>query len=287
VRDKGDAMSIKTILVHADAARSAPSRIRLAVELAAAEHAHVICAAMTGISRFVYAAHEAVPHNVIRPDLAQLANDWARQALENFSTMATRLGIDSCEARLVQDDAYGGLVLQSRYADLIVLSQADRSDPATGALLQDLPEYVVLNSCRPVLIVPYSGPVGPIGHTVLVGWDGSLQASRAITHAIPILRQADQVIVAMLDPIIGIDEHGEEPGADIGLFLARHGITVNVTRQSAPGDVGEALLALADHVHADLLVMGAYGHTRFREIMLGGVTRTILNTMTVPVLLSH
>ena len=277
----------KTILLHADASRSAPERLKLAAMLAAQQQAHLICAAMTGISRYVYRQHEQLPHDVIRPDLAQALTARTQQMLEEFGHKAASLGVQSCEQRLVQDDAYGGLVLQSRYADLLILGQADRDDPATGALLQDLPEYVVLNTCRPVLLVPSIGNSSTIGNRVLVGWNGSTQAARAITQALPLLRNASRVVVGVVDPVIGQDQHGEEPGADIALYLARHGVNVEVKCQASEGDAGEALLDMTDRIQADLLVMGAYGHARFREILLGGATRTVLNTMTVPVLLSH
>jgi nucleotide-binding universal stress UspA family protein len=95
------------------------------------------------------------------------------------------------------------------------------------------------------------------------------------------------VVVGMIDPVSGGDEHGEEPGADIATYLARHGIQVEVRSESGTGEAGEALLAMADKVGADLLVMGAYGHPRYREIMLGGATRTVLASATLPVLMSH
>ncbi|WP_426338605.1 universal stress protein [Pseudoduganella sp. S-14] len=277
----------KTILLHADAARSAPARLRLAAMLAEQQQAHLVCTAMTGISRYAYRTHENQPYQVIRPDLAQMATANASLALDKLGRLADSLGLHSCERRLINDDAYGGLLLQARYADLVVLSQADRDDPATGGMLQDLPEQVILNCSRPVLVVPFAGAFASIGKTVLVAWDGSAQATRAVTQALPVLRGARRVVVGMIDPVSGGDEHGEEPGADIATYLARHGIQVEVRSESGTGEAGEALLAMADKVGADLLVMGAYGHPRYREIMLGGATRTVLASATLPVLMSH
>jgi len=277
----------KTILLHVDAARSAPARLRLAAMLAQQQQAHLVCAAMTGISRYAYREHEDQPYQVIRPDLARLATANASEALDKLGQLADSLGVQSCERRLVNDDAYGGLLLQARYADLVVLSQADRDDPATGGMLQDLPEQVILNCSRPVLVVPFAGMFATIGGTVLVAWDGSIQATRAVTHALPILRRAARVVIGMIDPVIGGSEHGDVPGADIATYLARHGVRVEVRSEGGAGDAGEALLAMADKEQADLLVMGAYGHPRYREIMLGGATRTVLATATLPVLMSH
>ncbi len=279
-------MAYKTILVHADASRGAMRRLELAALLAEQQQAHLVCTAMSGISRFAYGA-DGAPHGMIRPDLAERAMQGAQAVLDRFRDATARLGVPPCEYRLVDDDAYGGLVLQSRYADLLVVGQSDRDDPATGGLLQDLPEYLVLNCCRPVLVTPFAGAFHTIGRRVVLAWDGSQQATRAMAGAIPLLQNATGVTVALFDPASGLDEHGEEPGADIALYLARHGIHVTVVRQATDGDVGEALLAMADSVQADLVVMGAYGHARYREILLGGVTRTVLNTMTVPVLMAH
>ncbi|WP_035373091.1 universal stress protein [Pseudoduganella violaceinigra] len=277
----------KTILLHADTSRSAPARLKIAAILAGQQQAHLVCAAMTGISRYAYRQHEPLPHDVMRPDLAQLVTARARQALDEHAKLSAGLDVQSLEQRLVNDDAYGGLVLQSRYADLLIVGQADRDDPATGALQQDLPEYLILNGCCPVLVVPFAGQFPTIGKTIVVAWNGSTQAARAVAGSLPLMASAARVVVAIVDAMVGDDEHGEEPGADIALFLARHGVKVDVMKVASDGDIGETLLATADQAGADLLVMGAYGHPRLREIMLGGATRTILGAATLPVLLSH
>ncbi|WP_342116400.1 universal stress protein [Pseudoduganella sp. OTU4001] len=277
----------KTIVLHADASRNAPTRMQLAALIAEQQQAHLVCSAMTGISRYVYSGHDPLPNHVIRIDLADMATARARQVLVDHAKLAQAQGVASYEERLVNDDPYGGLVLQSRYADLVILGQTDRDDPATGATQQGLPEYVILNGCCPVLVVPFAGRFPSIGQSILVAWDGSLQAARAIKHALPLLVNAKRVVVTMVDPVIGDDEHGEEPGADIALHLARHGVAVETQVIASDGDVGEALMAAADSAQSDLVVMGAYGHSRLHEIMLGGATRTILAMATLPVLLSR
>lgn len=280
-------MSYKTILLHADGSHGAAIRLALAAQLAEQQQAHLVSAAMTGISRYAYRSGGGAPHDLVRPDLAERARQNAQAVLEHCRVSAERLGVQSCEFRLVDDDAYGALTLQSRYADLLVVGQADRDDPSTGGMLQDLPEYVVLNCCRPVLVVPFAGSFPSIGKQVLLAWDGSFQATRAVTAAMPLLRRALRVTIALFDPVSGNDAHGDEPGADLALYLARHGVPVDVLRTSTDGEVGLALLDMADTVGADLVVMGAYGHARYQEILLGGVTRTVFDTMTVPVLLAH
>jgi len=108
-----------------------------------------------------------------------------------------------------------------------------------------------------------------------------------VTDALPLLERSSLVEVVAFDPGRG-GEHGELPGADIGLYLARHGVKVTAARQLGTGlDVGSQILSRAADMDADLIVMGAYGHSRTRELVLGGATRTLLESMTVPVLMSH
>jgi nucleotide-binding universal stress UspA family protein len=136
--------------------------------------------------------------------------------------------------------------------------------------------------------VPYTGRFAVSAKRVLIAWDAGREAARAVSDALPILKRAQAVEVAVFDPEREPVNHGEQPGADIGLYLARHGVKVSVARQSGAGfEVGAQILSRAADTSADLIVMGAYGHSRVRELVLGGVTRTILGAMTVPVLMSH
>lgn len=279
-------MSYKTILVHVDQSEHAAARIRVAAEIAIAENAHLIGAAMTGISRFVYQDSAIdLTMTIVAAHLDALYQR-ANQALAAFDAIAQELGVLSFERRLVDDDPEGGLCLQARYSDLVIVGQTDPDDP-TSAVVSDLPEYVTLNCGRPVLIVPYTGQFSQIGKHMLIAWDGSREATGAITGAIPLLRRADNVTLALFNPSTQFDAHGEQPGADIALYLARHGIKIEVATQHTNIDIGDALLSLAADLPSDLIVMGGYGHTRFREVLLGGVTKTVLKTMTVPVLMAH
>jgi nucleotide-binding universal stress UspA family protein len=121
----------------------------------------------------------------------------------------------------------------------------------------------------------------------LISWDASRESTRAVTDAIPLLKRADLVQVAIFNPSSKPDAHGEQPGADIALFLARHDIKVEVSVHKTSTDIGNAILSLSHDLDSDMLVMGGYGHSRFREMIMGGVTRTILESMTIPVLMSH
>lgn len=279
-------MSYKTILVHVDSSRHAQARIELAATLALACRAHLVGASMTGLTRFVYPD----PSMPIAVDLiasqVDLLNLRADTALAGFDEIARRAGLETYEHRKVDDEPDSALALQARYADLVVVGQTDPDEPVTR-LVSNLPEYVMLNSPRPVLILPYASPTSAIGRHALVGWNGSAEAARAITGAIPLLQRMRDVTVAVFNPGARYAMHGEVPGADIATWLARHGIKVQVTAQDTTLDVGNALLSMAADLGCDLLVMGGYGRPRYRELLLGGVTRTILETATLPVLMAH
>lgn len=278
-------MSYKTILVHADHSRHADERIRVAARLALAEGAHLVGAAMTGLSRYLYQDSSVdLARTVVAMHmdaLYQRAND----SLARFEELAAAAGAPTCERRLVDDDSAGALVLQSRYADVVVVSQTDPDD-APARLGPRLPDYVMLHSARPVLVVPYAGAFERLGDNVLVAWDASMEATRAVTNAIPLLKRARHVTIAVFNPT-AFDNHGEQPGADIALYLARHGVNIEVSLQQTGIDIGDAMLSLAAERSCDLIVMGGYGHARLRELLLGGATETLLRSMTVPVLMSH
>jgi nucleotide-binding universal stress UspA family protein len=153
---------------------------------------------------------------------------------------------------------------------------------------QEFERGLPLATGRPVLVVPYAFERRPAGRHVMIAWNASREAARAVNDALPLLRRASHVHVVALSPVRSATAHGEEPGADIALYLARHGVKVTVSRDDAPEvDTGNLLLSRAFDLSADLIVMGAWGHSRLREFVLGGVTRTLLESMTVPVLMSH
>lgn len=203
--------------------------------------------------------------------------------MASFDAIAAGEGVFSYERTLINDDPAGGLAHLARYADLVVLSQTDHDDPVSR-VISDVPEYVMLNGGGPVLIMPYAGHFHRIGSKVLVAWNDGIEAARALANAIPMLKRADKVTLAVFN---AQDAEGRSPGADIALRLARHGVNCEAAAERSTIDIGNGLLSLAADLQTDLIVMGGYGHTRFRELLLGGVTATLLHTMTVPVLMSH
>src|SRR6266403_4795281 len=171
------------------------------------------------------------------------------------------------------------------YADLVVI---DRPEPAgQKAGPPGLAESLVLSSGRPIIVFPSRGTVSRV-RRILVAWNARREAIRAVSDALPLLARADAVEVLVIDPERHQPGHGQEPGADIARHLARHGAQVEVRRLSSGGEaVGRLLLSEAGAFGADLLVMGAYGHSHLSEWMFGGVTRTVLGEARLPVLMSR
>jgi nucleotide-binding universal stress UspA family protein len=274
----------KTILVHYDAGKTAPVRLETAIEIAGTFGSHIACVYATSAVPTPSYAYEAT--QIMREAQQRLRAEMLRDARRSYDECLRRTGFDRTEWRASEADVRDVVALHARYADLVVVGQQNPEWPS--GVDQDFERSVPVAVGRPVLFVPYAFERRPVGHRVLVAWNASREAARAVSDALPILKRAGQVHVAAFHPEISRSAHGEEPGADIALYLARHGIKVTVSRYDSQGvDVGNQLLSRAFDVSADLIVMGAWGHSRLREFVLGGVTRTVLETMTVPVLMSH
>lgn len=281
----------KTIVVHIDGAAGQDSRLRAAALLANDHGAHLVGVTATGISWLDYAVLTAsfgAPVPLPASDF-QALRDAAEERLLVFRREAVRLGLESFEVRATDDDTAYALLLESRYADLVVLGQdqAGITVPATPGRVAHLPEYVALHGARPVLVVPPGYANGVIPGTAVVGWDGGKQALRAISAALPLLQRASNVQLAVINPDQHSGLHGEQPGADMALYLARHGVRVEVLLERTASSEGEALMAMARDSGAGLLVTGAFGHTRYREWVLGGVTRELLERTAIPLLVAH
>jgi nucleotide-binding universal stress UspA family protein len=279
-------MGFKTVVVHVNSSADTERRVRLASQIVRMSTGRLVGAAMSGISRFLYADHATAMGISLAAQCIDEAREAARDSLRRFESQCAMLDLPSFESRLLDDQAADGLVLQSRYGDLVILGQVNPDDPISP-MEEETPEYVAMNSARPVLVVPYAGHFEAPFQRVLVAWDGSMEATRAITAAIPLMEQAGKVTLAVFNAGREPEAHGSEPGADMALYLARHGIKVEVSSQVTAIDVGSALLSFASDIDADLLVMGCYGHSRMHEIMLGGASRTVLQSMTLPVLMAH
>lgn len=282
-------MSYRTMLVNVQPGPHSEQIAACACRLAHANNAHLVGLASTGLNELVYQCNAAAPGVALLPDDLGVFQRSARQALQSFSALAARMGVGSPEERLTDDNLLAALALQSRYADLVVVGQ--ETDPCAlrapaGAFA---PEHLILHSPRPVLVVPaaVSHRGERFGERIVLAWDGGMAASRAVEAALPLLRQATLVTLAVFNPAGHYNAHGPLPGADLASYLARHGVRIEIVVRETGGMVSEALLGLCGETGADLLVMGCYGHARLRELLLGGVSRAILHQMTLPVLMAH
>ena len=209
----------------------------------------------------------------------------ARTAIARFEQAAKRAGV-SYESLNVSASISGAAERLGRLArrfDVAIVGQPEREKSAPDEVVD---EGVLFESGRPVIFVPYIQKAVLKLDRVMVCWDGSRAATRAIADSLPFLRKAKKVEIVMVAGKAGKED--EIPGVDLGQHLARHGLEVDVKRITAPDiDVSSTILSYAADTNADMIVMGGYGHSRLREFILGGVTRSILETMTVPALMSH
>lgn len=179
------------------------------------------------------------------------------------------------------------VIFAARHSDLAILGQYEPGRQDSG-VPSDLVEQTVLNAGRPVLAVPFAGDFPDPGHRALIAWNGGREAARAVNDALPLLADAEEVMLVTVNPDASDSVHGEVPLADIGRHLAAHGITTeHESLQVRDLGVMDLLLARAADHRSDLLVMGAHGHYGFPHLHRGGGTRHLLTHMTVPVLLSH
>jgi nucleotide-binding universal stress UspA family protein len=284
-------MGYKDILVTVDTSPAGAARLELAVALAGRSAAHLIGlhTALTPLGSAAGGYFDRFDRSLLDPlyrEYSERMAERAEAARSLFEEVASERRL-AAEWRVAAGYPSESAGMHGRYVDLIVLGQTD-PDNAEAALFHPHPEEVALAVGRPVLVVPYAGRFEACGRHVLVAWNASRAATRAVNDAMPLLAGAETVTVLCVDPDEDRRAHGDVPGADVAVHLARHGIKARVESTASGGiGVGNAVLSRASDIGADLLVMGAYGHTRVRELLLGGATRTIIESMTVPVLLSH
>lgn len=276
-------MVFKDLLVHVDNTKAYPARLDAAIRLAQAHEAHLTGLYVLPLINVPGYAEAQIPLEVIEKQ-RQNMRAQADKAEKVFGAAADKAGI-AREWRCVEDDFAHALSVNARYVDVVLTGQDDKSDPMS---VGGLTERVVFEAGRPVLVIPYIGAGKTIGERVLVAWNASREAIRAVHDALPLLERAKSVTVMAVNPPGGAAGEGDIPAADVCLHLARHGVRAEADHVEAHDiAVGDMLLSRAADKSIDLLVMGAYGHSRLRELVLGGATRHILGHMTIPVLMSH
>jgi nucleotide-binding universal stress UspA family protein len=281
-------MALKNIGVFVDATPEGEKRADYAATLAHQCRAHLAGIHVVSAGRPEHRSdYYVIGEKAIRSSLA-----WEKAADEavtinvrrRFEAISAKRDL-SAEFRVIRR---GGpdedLVLGSLHSDLVVIGQRQ---------LQELPGYLspeklLLASGAPILVVPSGWKSELIGQKILVGWNASREARRAVADALPFLVAAPSVTLLVVDSNERADRHGEEPGADIALYLARHGAHVEVEQVSSRGSpVADIILSYAVDHGVDLIVIGAYSHARSVEMVFGGVTRTLLKQSPIPVLMSR
>lgn len=279
---------IQDILLHLDPGAPPEPRLALAIPLARRLGAHLIGLCVLDLAWPAAVDGDVAGGSAMVQVLAQMqaeAEARARRLATLFEAALERAGVAG-EWRQVEGHTGAQVALHGRHADLVILGQPDPGNP--GAAPAAAAEAALFDTGRPALVVPFAGRFDRPGRRPLLAWNASREAARAVHDALPLLAGAEAVSVLIVDAPADASDLGAEPGADIARHLARHGLPVVVRRVAGAGlPVGEVLLNAAADLGADLIVMGAYGHSRLRELILGGVTRTLLRQMTVPVLLAH
>jgi nucleotide-binding universal stress UspA family protein len=274
---------IKDIIVNLGLGAQDPAG-EFAISTADAFGAHVLGIAFSYDPIIPGAVMGGIPPEFIESQRTE-SDKKARAAVARFEASAKRAGV-SAETRILSASVSGAVDQLGRLArrfDLVMVGQPERDGSASEEVLD---EGVLFDSGRPVIFVPFIQKAGIKLDRVMVCWDGSRAATRAVADSLPILQKAKQVEIVMVASKAGKGD--EIAGVDLGQHLARHGLKVDVKRITSPDiDVPSTILSYAADSNTDMIVMGGYGHSRLREFVLGGVTKSILETMTVPVLMSH
>ncbi len=278
-------MSYKTIVLYLNAIEPARRVIEVGVEIAAQFEAHLI-----GLRVFpAVRLSPPVPLPFGREVAGQLRASIEKETAElkaTFEEMTARQPF-LAEWRSVTDvagDPCEIVLRHARCADLVVTSQTDPSWPLSDVL--DFPDGIVLGAGRPVLVVPTFGHHKGIPGNVSVAWRNTRESARAVSDALPLLKLATNVHVMSVEEAGAEADDGSLP--EVGRTLGRHGIKPVISRPIATElTTGEEIRVRAIDQQADMLVMGCYGHSRLREMALGGVTRHMLREMTIPILFSH
>ena len=276
-------MGYKTILVHIDQGKHSKIRLESAIRLAKRYDAYLVG---------LYAFSTNIPPGYIMTRMKEeieaeqnkIAVESMSRAEADFLKQTSAAGLEKTEWHTAYDDPVYAMSLRAQYADLVVIGQSDTADDLS--LPVDFPERLVLNVARPVLILPNAGDFPTIGKRILVAWNASKEATRAVCNSMPLLMSADSVYIMAVNS--NSSKQDSIQSKSMSQYLERHGVHAKVKDvHDVEIDVGNALLSSASDLAADLIVMGCYGHSRLREWVMGGATRTILESMTVPVLMSH
>jgi len=276
-------MSYRSILVHVDDESSVP-RLDYAIRLARAFSAELVGIYLVPGTDLTPSAAAMLRSDVVERRLGKFV-DAQHAAEKAFAAATSNCGLAAVDWRAPAGPVVDAAIAHARCSDLFVLGQDNGSGAGFGTALVS---NVLLSSGRPTLVVPRVGAPATLAENVLVAWDGGREAARAIGDAIPLLARAKRVDVVSVDDAAEPAVSDRLADARLRAWLGRHGVAVDIARQEARDvGIGDWLLSRAADAASDLVVMGGYGHARMRELVLGGATRTMLRSLTVPVFMAH
>jgi nucleotide-binding universal stress UspA family protein len=279
-------MTFRAIAVHLDDGPLCAQRVDMAVRIARRFGSRLVGLYLVPVAELTPSIAAVLPPGVVERRLAE-SGDAQHRAEMSFRNAAAPLGAAAVEFRAPAGEVLDAALAHARCADLSILAQPDAED-ANADFTRRLAEHVMLGSGAPILVVPYAAPVPEPGSNVLIAWDGGREAARAVRDALPILATAARVTVVSATRGGELADRMARSQARLGGYLAAHAIDPQFKRvEGTGGEAAERLLSQVSDVGADLIVMGGYGHARAREFVLGGATSTMLEAMTVPVLMSH
>ena len=266
-------MTYKSLLALLDDDPHCIGRTQAAIRLARQFECHLVGLAPTGLLDLPAMPSSAAALSAFAASAWGALRDQAERVADQFRNDCRAAGLTSCEAIVDEADKARSLIRHSRFSDLSVLTQADPAVPGHRAA-SELVETVVLHSARPTLILPNAGHFARIGTRALIAWDESREAARAVADALPLLRRATEVRLVTWPEGDGTERQVLQAQLDAAhRWLARHGIDAQVQIERPTSSIADALLARAEESRCDLIVMGAYGHARWAERLLGGATR--------------
>ena len=277
-------MPYKSILAYLPSPDHVTRLKPLIEDVARAEDAHVVGFHVMPAIRMYSGAEVPIPAEIYERQ-REVFREQAKKTEAAFNETFKSTGLNTdwkCKDTFEPDVGYA-VVEVACTADLVVMEQ-DQPDPLD--LGWDLGSTVVLDSGRPVLLKPRDVTVESTGRSVVIGWNGSREAARAAFDALPFLQRAESVKILSVNPSDSQRRGRFAPGEDLAIALSRHGIEARVHVAEGRSASSE-LVAQVNALEADLMVMGCYGHSRIREAVLGGASREVLNSMKIPVLMSH
>jgi nucleotide-binding universal stress UspA family protein len=279
-------MSYTSILVQLDTSSRSPARLKFALRLARQHGAH-LTGALTSFTPdprtfYVMAGYSEYfeDHHTSRLERQSALEQVFHAELENAGVAG----------RWVENIDYPNddITRVARCADLVIAGQEDPDDPESF-IADHFPETLVMSAGRPVLFYPYAGEFATLGENIMVAWNGSRESVRAVHDALPLMRRAKRTTIVTIEELRDPARGDRIPGADIALVLARHDVKADAVQLGGIENTGAGglLLSQASKLSADLIVTGAYGHSRWQELVMGGATRSMFQSMSVPVLMSH